>query len=128
MIRTTTRAAAIATLLCTLLAACGPLGLIKGKDEPQDVVNQHVVGMQVGDFFQRYGRPGSRREELDGSTTYDWESSIGPTPPGENSLDERTCRLRLSADRRGKITTALVTLDNIGRVSTSRCKEMFIAG
>ena len=122
------RTAAFACLSLAALGACSPLGLVKGKDEPQDVVNQRVVGMQVGDFFQRFGPPYTRGEEVDGSTTYDWQSSVGSTPPGPNSLDERTCRLRLSADRRGKIVIAAVAFDNVGRVSTSRCKEMFIAG
>ncbi|MDQ2926707.1 MAG: hypothetical protein M3R22_00865 [Pseudomonadota bacterium] len=114
---------AVVLVLCSL-AACS---IFKNNEEAQAVINQRVVGMAAGDFFQTYGPARTRSEQLDGSTAYDWQSSIGKVAAGPVGLDERTCTLRIVADRRGRVATADIVLDNPGRVSTSRCGEMFKA-
>jgi hypothetical protein len=113
-----------ALLLLCGLAACS---VFKNNEEAQAVVNQRVIGMPAGDFFQAFGPARSRSEQLDGSTSYDWISSTGKVAAGPGWLDDRTCTLRVVADKRGRIATADVILDNPGRVSTSRCGEMFKA-
>jgi hypothetical protein len=114
----------VAVLALGSLAACS---IFKNNEEAQAIVNQGVIGMPVGDFFQAYGPPRTRSEQLDGSTSYDWQSSIDKVAAGPVGLDERTCTLRLVGDRRGRIATADIVLDNPGRLSTSRCGEMFKA-
>ena len=104
------------------LAACG---ILKKNEEAQTVVNQRVIGLPAGEFFQAYGAPRSRSEQLDGGTAYDWISSTGKVAAGPEGLDQRTCTLRIVVDGKGRIAVAEVVLDNIGRTSTSRCSEMF---
>ncbi|MGZ5204940.1 MAG: hypothetical protein ACXWIG_10600 [Caldimonas sp.] len=117
--------AALAALLLGGVAACG---VFKSNEEAQAVVNQSVIGMPAGDFFDRFGRWRTRSEVGDGSIEYSWISETGPPPnSGYYGLDDRTCTLRIVAAKNGKITTADVVLDNPGRVSTSRCGEMFKA-
>ena len=117
-----TRTAA-ALLLLAGLAACG---ILKNDEGIQAVINQRVTGMPVGDFFQQFGTWLKRSEQADGSTEYAWVSATGPvTNSGYYGLDDRTCTLRIVAARNGKITTADVVRDNLGRVSTSRCGEIF---
>ena len=112
----------IALLPLCALAACG---LLKKNEETQTVVNQRVVGLPAGEFFQAYGPAKTRSEQLDGTTTYDWISSIGKVAAGPGSLDERTCTLHIVVGKNGRIAIAEVVLDNPGRTSTSRCSEMF---
>ncbi len=114
----------VVVLALSGLAACS---IFKNNEEAQAIINQRVVGMSVGDFFQTYGSPRTRSEQLDGSTRYDWQSSIGKVAAGPGGLDQRTCTLHIVADRRGRIATAEIVLDNPGRRSTSRCGEMFKA-
>ena len=117
-----TRTAA-ALLLLASLAACG---VFKNDEGIQAVINQRVTGMPVGDFFQQFGTWLKRSEQTDGSTEYAWVSATGPvTNSGYYGLDDRTCTLRIVAARNGKITTADIVHDNLGRVSTSRCGELF---
>ena len=111
-------------LMTSGLAACG---VFKSNEEAQAIINRRVVGMPAGEFFQTFGVARNRSEQLDGTITYDWTSSIGAAAAGPNGLDERTCTLRIVADRRGRVATAEVVLDNPGRFSTSRCGEMFKA-
>jgi hypothetical protein len=110
-----------------LLSLCGlaACGILKKSEEAQTVVNQRVVGLPAGEFFQAYGAARSRSEQLDGGTTYDWISSTGAVRAGPEGLDDRTCTLRIVVDPKGRIAIAEVVLDNIGRASTSRCGEMF---
>ena len=118
------RAAAIVALL---LAAAG-CSVFKGNEEAQAVINQRVVGMQVGDFFDRYGRAGVRDPQADGTTEYKWISEITATPnKGFYGMDDRTCTLRIIAAKDGRITVASILQDMPGRTSTSRCMEMFKA-
>lgn len=118
------RTGAALLLLCSL-AACG---IFKSNEEAQAVINQRVAGMSAGDFFQQFGPWRTRSEQVDGSTEYRWISATGPAPnSGYLGLDDRTCTLRIVVARNGKIATADIVLDNPGRVSTSRCGEMFKA-
>src|SRR5664279_2742239 len=112
-----------ALLALAALAGCGSL---TNNDAAQAVVNERVIGMQAGDFLQQFGGTRTRSEQADGSTSYDWKSALGPTQnAGYYGLDERTCTLHLVADKKGKIASVDVVLDNVGRVSTSRCTEIF---
>jgi hypothetical protein len=114
-----------ALLALAALAGCGSL---TNNDAAQAVVNERVIGMQAGDFFQQFGGTRTRSEQADGSTSYDWKSALGPTQnAGYYGLDERTCTLHVVADKKGKIASVDVVLDNVGRVSTSRCTEIFKA-
>ena len=118
------RSAAIAALLLAV-AGCN---VFKNNDETQAVVSQRAVGMQVGDFFDRYGRPKVREPQADGSFEYLWLSVIGETPNrGWDGLDDKICTLRLIVAKDGKILTALVLKDTPGRSSMSRCVEIFKA-
>lgn len=114
-----------ALLALAALAGCGSL---KSNDAAQAIVNERVVGMQAGDFFQQFGGTRTRSEQADGSISYDWQSALGPTQnAGYYGLDQRTCTLHLVADKKGRITSVDVVLDNVGRISTSRCTEIFKA-
>jgi len=119
------RVAAIAT--AALLGCLASCSVFKSNIEAQAVIDQNVVGSPVGDFFDKYGRPRSRSELPDGTTQYDWISSVPAAAAGPVGLDDRTCTLRIIGARNGRIASALVVLDNPGRESTSRCAEMFKA-
>jgi len=118
------RAIAAASLLAALVAC----GLFKGNEEVQAIVNKRVIGMPVGDFFDRYGRPRTRSEKPDGGMEYDWISAVPYAKPGVEGLDERVCKLALTSDRRGRIDSVVVRYDAQGMKSTSRCGEIFAEG
>ena len=121
-------AAVRAAATVSLLLACAGCGVFKSNEEAQAVINQRVVGMSVGDFFDKYGRAEVRVPQLDGSTEYKWVSETGATQnKGFYGLDDRTCTLRIIATRNGRITVASILQDMPGRTSTSRCLEMFKA-
>ena len=115
---------AATVLLLVDIAGCS---VFKSNVEAQDVITKRVTGMPAGDFFQTYGRWKTRSERSNGSTDYDWDSAVGSAPPGPYGLDERVCKLHIVADKAGRIETAVIVLDNPGRLSTSRCGEMFRA-
>jgi len=112
----------------SLLAALAACGLFKGNEEVQAIVNKRVIGMPVGDFFDRYGRPRTRSEKPDGGMEYDWISAVPYARPGVEGLDERVCKLVLTSDRRGRIDSVVVRYDAQGMKSTSRCGEIFAEG
>ena len=117
--------AAAALPLLVALAACG---VFKKDEEVQAVVNNRVIGMAAGDFFDQFGVWRQRTELLDGTTEFSWTSATASrTAAGFVSLDDRTCTLRIIVAKNGKITSAEVIYDNQGRVSTSRCAELFRA-
>ena len=117
--------AGVALLLLATLAACG---VFKKAEEVQGVINKRVIGMSAGDFFEQFGAWRQRTELLDGTTEFSWTSAIGAsTAAGYLGLDDRTCTLRVVVAKNGKIASADVVYDNQGRVSTSRCGELFRA-
>jgi hypothetical protein len=116
------RAAAAAALLLAV-AGCS---VFKTNEEAQAVINQRVIGMRVGDFFDRYGRPKLREAQADGTTEYAWISEITATPnSGYYGLDDRTCSLKIIAAKDGRIVTVTIVQDMPGRTTTSRCLELF---
>jgi len=116
------RAAAAAALLLAV-AGCS---VFKTNEEAQAVINQRVIGMRVGDFFDRYGRPKLREAQADGTTEYAWISEITATPnSGYYGLDDRTCSMKIIAAKDGRIITASIVQDMPGRTTTSRCLELF---
>jgi len=116
------RAAAAAALLLAV-AGCS---VFKTNEEAQAVINQRVIGMPVGDFFDRYGRPKLREAQADGTTEYAWVSAITATPnSGYYGLDDRTCSMKIIAAKDGRIVTASIVQDMPGRTTTSRCTEIF---
>ena len=118
------RAAAIVSLLLAV-AGCS---VFKTNEAAQAAINQRVVGMSVGDFFDRYGSWNRRDPQLDGTVEYAWVSAITDKPPNAGlygGLDDRTCSLKVVAGRNGKIVTATIVSDGPGRTSNSRCTEVF---
>ena len=119
-------AAPRAAAAIALLAALAGCSLFKTNEEAQAVIDQRVVGTQVGDFFDRYGRAKLREAQADGTTEYAWVSAITATPnSGYYGLDDRTCSLKIIAAKNGRIVTASILQDMPGRTSTSRCLELF---
>ena len=82
--------------------------------------------MPVGEFFDRYGRPQRREEMGDGALEFIWVSAVTPTQ-GAADVDNQVCSLRLSADKRGRISAAQVMYDGQGKTRMSRCAEIFAA-
>ena len=104
------------------LAACA---LRAPVDETQLLVNAKAVGVSPGDFFQRYGRPVTRQEEKDGTMVFDWEGGSVRMAAGPLGLEEKICRLRLTAGPNGRIASALILRDAKGERRLSRCAEIF---
>ena len=110
-----------------LVVAVGGCGLFKDNEEVAAVVNQRVVGKPAGEFFDRYGRAGSRTEIGDSTAMYNWTSERAMTRPGPEGVDERICRLRLTVDKAGRISAVQILYDAQGMVGRSRCGEIFAA-
>ncbi len=118
------RAAAGLPLLVAL-AACG---VFKKDEAVQTVVDRRAIDMTAGAFFDQFGVWRQRTELLDGTTEFSWTSATAKTTPaGYIGLDDRTCTLRIIAAKNGKIVSAEVIYDNLGRTSSSRCSELFRA-
>ena len=111
----------------SLVVALGGCELLKKDAESTAIISKRVIGMPVGDFFDRYGRARSRTDVADKTTEYLWVSSVPAAPPGPESLDDRICRLRLVGDANGRISRVFVLFDAPGLKSTSRCGEIFAA-
>lgn len=111
-------------MLTFFIGACSTLLPINGE-KVQAIVDRRVVGVLVGDFFDRYGAPLTRHEALDGTITFDWEKAgraiMGTGPGGP----EERCRLRITADKAGRIIAAPIVLDGLGQQRVSRCAEVF---
>ncbi len=116
-----------ALVAAALLVALGGCELLKRNEEVTTIINARVIGMPAGEFFDRYGRAAVRKEAFDNSTSYDWSSDVGQAPPGPEGRDDRVCKLRLTADKGGRISAVLVLYDAQGVKSTSRCGEIFAA-
>ena len=86
--------------LCAALALASFAGceLMKKNEEVTTVINRRAIGMPAGEFFDRFGPHGRKRELNDGSAEYDWVSSVPYTRPGPAGQDERICRLKVSVD------------------------------
>ena len=122
-----TAALRAAATLSLLLAIAG-CSVFKTNEEAQVAINQRVVGTSVGDFFERYGSWKARQVQPDGAVEYAWISAIGPTTnSGYYGLDDRTCSVKVIADKNGRILTATIVEDMPGRTTTSRCMEIFKA-
>jgi hypothetical protein len=117
-----------ALALASILVALGGCELLKHNEEAQAVINGRVIGMPAGAFFDRYGPADVRSSTADGGMAYQWSSGVGYAPAGPAGLDDRACKLRLSADKGGRISAALILYDPPGLKSTSRCAEIFAAG
>ena len=111
----------------SLLVGLAGCELFKHNEVVQATINSRVLGMPAGDFFDRYGRPNGRAETADGGMAYDWISSVPFAPPGQEGLDDRICKLHLTADKQGRINAVQVRYDAVGMKSTSRCGEIFSA-
>ena len=118
------RRALCATIVLAALPGCE---LMKRNEETMTVINRRAIGMHAGDFFQRYGRPGDKRERGDGTTEYAWVSSVPYAPPGPSGLDDRLCRLGVTVDAKGLVSAVQILFDAPGLKSTSRCSEIFAA-
>ncbi len=116
------RRALCATTLLGLLGGCE---LLKGNEEVNTVISRRVVGMSAGDFFDRFGRPGRKRELGDGSAEYEWLSTVPYAQAGPAGQDERICRIKISVDPKGRVSAAEVLYDGLGLKSTTRCGEIF---
>ncbi|MDQ6679624.1 MAG: hypothetical protein M3Y67_01490 [Pseudomonadota bacterium] len=112
--------------LALALTGCGSV-LRDNREDAQAVVDKRVVGMPVGDFIQRYGRPSKRVEANDGSLTVDWQAEPDGAVAGPRGLEDSICRLRLSASRAGRILAAPITQDGRGQRRLSLCAELFEA-
>ena len=109
-------------VLATALVGCE---VIKTKEEGSDIVSRRAVGMRAGEFFDTFGPARGKVQALDGTTVYRWESTVGATAPGVQSLDERVCKLVVTVDKGGRVTATEVARDTQGRSSASRCGEIF---
>ena len=116
-------ALAALALVCGLLSGCE---IFKKNEETALIVGNRALGMSVSEFFDRYGRP-ERREELpDGGLQFIWVSSVAPTQ-GRADVDNQICSMRLTADKRGRISAVQVIYDGEGKNRLSRCAEIFAA-
>jgi len=115
-------------LAAALLVALGGCELFKTNEQVLATINNRVLGMPAGDFFDRYGRPLTRAERGDGTIQYDWISAVPYARPGVEGLDEHVCKLVLTSDPRGRISSVVVRYDAPGLKSASRCGEIFAAG
>jgi hypothetical protein len=117
------RAALAGALLLGALAGCG---IFKPNEETLSVINARALGMPVGEFFDRYGKPEQRRELADSTLQFVWVSARDSTF-GFASVDDHICSLRLAADQRGRISGIEILYDGQGKTRVSRCAEIFAA-
>lgn len=111
-------------LLTLALTACGTVLHVNGEDA-QGLVDQRVLGMSVGDFFDRYGAPRTRAEAPDGTRSFGWESGFANVAAGPQGAEERSCVLQLTSAKNGRITAAKITSDAPGERHLSRCADLF---
>lgn len=118
---TTTAFAIVATALA--LGACSVLS--NPDRDAQGIVNRKLIGMNLGDFVDRYGGARVRDENADGSVSFLWQSKLKQVAPGVLSPDDNLCRVRVVADRGGHIVSSQIASDTIGEKSTSECADLF---
>jgi hypothetical protein len=115
---------ALPLIAACLLAGCNAI-LHVNAENAQGIVDQRLVGMRLGDFVSRYGAPRARQEARDGAVSFDWDADFAYVGPGPRGTEERICRLRVSADRNGRIVSAPILRDGPGKRHLSRCAEVF---
>lgn len=120
-----TRTAALAFAVGVATAGAIGCGSLGSNAEAQAIVTQRTAGMQVGEFFDRYGPWKRRFEQPNGGADYVWDSAAGPLPRGALGPDDRICTLRLAVNKSGRIDAAVVAVDNPGSSTSSRCSEIF---
>ena len=108
-----------------VLVAVGGCELFKSNQEATAILNERVLGKPIGAFFDRYGRATAHTEVGDNTAVYNWISDVGMTRPGHEGQDERICKLRLTADKAGKVIDVQILYDAQGIKSASRCAEIF---
>jgi hypothetical protein len=117
--------AGAALLFLAALAGCE---VFKRNEEAMAIVNARVIGMPVGEFIDRYGRPERRSELPDGTLELLWTAAVDPRQRGWQDDDEHICKLRLSTDKRLRISSVQILYDAQGKKSISRCGEVFTPG
>jgi hypothetical protein len=117
----------IRTAVLLSLGSVAACGIFKPDEETQAIINRRIVGISIGDFADAFGVPGRRSEQVDGTTTFLWMSSIGVPSTGFAPLDDARCVLTINADARGRIVSAQVVRDDLGRATASRCDALFKA-
>jgi hypothetical protein len=115
--------AAACVLACALLSGCE---IFKKNEETTLIVGNRALGMPVGEFFDRYGRPEQRQELPDGGLQFIWVSSVMQTQ-GAADVDNQVCSMRVTANKVGRITAVQVMYDGQGKTRLSRCAEIFSA-
>jgi len=116
-----------ALALAGALASCQTI-LHFNDEDAQLIVNRHAVGVSAGDFFQRYGKPASRVEAMDGTLTFLWEGGMVEMAAGVRGQEDKICRLQITTDKKGLIATAPIVRDAKGERRLSRCAELFDTG
>ncbi|HUP09234.1 MAG TPA: hypothetical protein VMU47_18895 [Caldimonas sp.] len=87
-------------------------------------MNAKLIGIPVGDFFERHGRPISRLERSDGTLAFDWAGGDTRVAAGPYGPEDKICRLLITADKNGRIVSAEIIRDAQGERSLSRCVEL----
>ncbi len=116
----------IVLLFALCLAGCQAILHVNDEDA-QAIVNQRFLGTQVGDFFQRYGKPWARDEARDGTMAFKWGTRPPKVGAGPYGPEEQLCWLQISTDRNGRIVAAAITRDGKGVRHLSLCAELFAA-
>jgi len=113
----------IAVVVLVLLAATGCASRAPAAGAQADV-NAKLIGIPVGDFFERHGRPISRLERSDGTLAFDWAGGDTRVAAGPYGPEDKICRLLITADKNGRIVSAEIIRDAQGERSLSRCVEL----
>jgi hypothetical protein len=117
----------VKALIALLALSLGGCGSIFGRDPAKDthaILDKRIVGMSVGDFFERYGAPLSRDEGRDGSLGFVWEGGLTKISAGPTGPEALICRLRLGTGKDGRISAVVVLRDGEGLRRLSRCVEL----
>jgi len=133
---------ATATLICAL-ASCSDTG--RNPTVVADDLNHRFIGQPANDFFRQYGLPGDDFELSEGGTVYRWASVRSAMIPADVTVRRYTspdgtyevadtyslpseaqyCELRIYADSENVIEKFAVSVDTMGKWSSSRCSEIF---
>ena len=111
------------SLLALAIVACGSTQQ-SDATEAQRIVDRRAIGLSVGDFFDRYGPPSARLDALDGTLTFDWRGGEVGIRAGVRGIEDKICRLRITADKAGRITAATIMRDAQGQRRLTRCAQL----